>query len=278
MAEPPTPSRQLRDRGLAPRKRLGQNFLHDRVYLQRIVAAAQLESTDQVLEVGAGTGVLTAEIAPRVERLIAIELDDQLVRLLRDTYAGDPHVQIWHGNALEFDPCQHFDRTYKLVGNIPYYITGQILRHYLEAACPPSLLILLVQREVAERMTAAPGQLSLLGVSVQAYGQPRIVSRVPAGAFYPPPKVESAIVRIQPHPTPAFGSNPVPFFTVARAGFGTKRKQLANSLAHGLSISTMQARELLQMAGIEPSLRAEALTVADWARVADLWARREPAS
>jgi 16S rRNA (adenine1518-N6/adenine1519-N6)-dimethyltransferase len=260
----------LRRHGLSPRKRLGQNFLRDRKYLHTITEAADLRPGDRVLEIGAGTGILTRALAGSDAEVLAVELDDNLYDMLTREYAAVPNVRILHANALDIDPCEHFDGPYKLIGNIPYYITGPILRHFLEARCPPSSLVLMVQREVAQRMTAAPGDLSLLGVSVQFYTEPKIVARVPSGAFYPPPKVESAIIRLVPHPQVPLDLRDA-LFTVARAGFGTRRKQLANALSHGLQIHRETALELLAEAEITPTRRAETLTLPEWQRLASVW-------
>lgn len=272
-AEPSeTPAHTLRRHGLKPRKKLGQNFLRDRGFLGRIVEAANLGPDDEVLEIGAGTGILTRAVLARVRRVVAVELDDALYDLLRQDFGALPNAELWHGNALDFDPCAHFAGPYKLLGNIPYYVTGPILRHYLEAQCPPALMIVMVQREVAERITAKAGNLSLLGVSVQYYAHPEIVTRVPAGAFFPRPKVDSAIVRLVPHRTGASPETSAPFFAVARAGFGTRRKTLSNALALGLSLPREQAHELLARAGIAAQRRAETLTLAEWEALADAWA------
>jgi 16S rRNA (adenine1518-N6/adenine1519-N6)-dimethyltransferase len=271
---PPAPSRALRDRGLRPRKRLGQNFLQDRRYLKRILEAAEVGPEDAVLEIGAGTGVLTRELAREAGRVVAIELDERLYQMLEDQVGTEEKVRMWHGDALRFDPCDYFDGPYKVVGNIPYYITGPILRHFLEAECRPEEIVLMVQREVAERMVAEPGELSLLGVSVQYYAQPRIVTRVPAGAFYPRPKVESAIVHLRPHPEAGGGTAAERFFQVARAGFGTRRKTLLNSLGLGLGMDRTTTRDLLTGAGIDENRRAETLTIDEWKQLAACLATR----
>lgn len=260
----------LRRHGLHPRKRLGQNFLRDRRYLRTIAEAADLQPEDRVLEIGAGTGVLTRALADSGAEVLAVELDDALYELLTREYAEVSNVRILHANALDIDACEHFNGPYKLIGNIPYYITGPILRHFLEALCPPSTFVLMVQREVALRMIAAPGDLSLLGVSVQFYAQPKIVARVPAGAFYPRPKVESAIIRLIPHATVPLDLRNA-LFTVARAGFGTRRKQLANALSLGLGIDREAALSLLADAGITSTRRAETLSISEWERLAAVW-------
>src|SRR5919199_4060899 len=169
----------LRRHGLAPRKRLGQNFLRDRSYLDRIVAAAEIEPNDVVLELGAGTGVLTRALLRDAGRVVAVELDDSLAAVLAGDLGHFEQLRVWHGNALAFDPCVEMPERYKVVGNIPYYVTGPLIRHFLETQCRPCVIVFMVQREVAERIVAKPGQLSLLGVSVQYYAEARIVTRVP---------------------------------------------------------------------------------------------------
>ena len=272
---PVYPRRDLAARGLRPRKRLGQNFLRDGTVLAKIIDAARLVPSDEVLEVGAGTGVLTDALASNVHRLVAVELDDALYELLRERYAGRPDVAVLHLNALDLDSCAYFPGAYKLIANIPYYITGPLLRHFLEAACPPALLVLMVQRDVAERMAATPGTLSLLGVSVQRYADVEIISRVGRGAFFPAPKVESAIVRLTPRHLEEDEGERKAFFTVARAGFGVRRKQLVNALQNGLGISREESADLLRVAEIESVRRAETVTVPEWERLARAWRGRE---
>lgn len=261
----------LRQHGLKPRKNLGQNFLRDRSYLERILAAGEIGSGDTVLEIGAGTGVLTHALAAQARRVVAVELDDSLVTLLSAEFESVRNVEIWHGSALDFDPCCHLAEGYKLVGNIPYYITGPIIRRYLEALCTPRCLVLMVQREVAERIVAPPGSLSLLGVSVQFYASAEIVTRVPSRAFFPRPKVDSAILRLSPHPSTTAGPLRDAFFAVARAGFGMRRKQLVNSLSSGLSLSRDAGQDLLARAGIDEKRRAETLSIAEWTELARYW-------
>ena len=154
-----------------------------------------------------------------------------------------------------------------MVANIPYYITGLLLRHFLESDRPPRLMVLMVQRDVAERIVAKPGDLSLLGVSVQYYARPEIIARVPAGAFYPRPRVESAVLRLSPFGEPPAESERADFFAVARAGFGVRRKQLVNALQNGLSVSRAQAVALLQDSSVTLSRRAETLTIEEWRRL-----------
>ncbi len=260
----------LRARGLHPRKGLGQNFLTDPVALERIVAAADLTPNDLVVEVGAGAGTLTRPLAEQAGRVLALELDGQLVELLREQFSGVPNVEILHADVLRFSSPELTHRGYKVVGNLPYYITSAVLRHFLETAPQPRLIVVTVQREVAERIVAEPGKMSILAVSVQFYGRPSIVARIPAGAFYPVPKVDSAVVRIDVGERPAVdlqGVDEANFFRVVRAGFSQKRKMLRNSLSAGLGCAPAEVAESLGQVGVDPGRRAETLGLQEWGRV-----------
>jgi 16S rRNA (adenine1518-N6/adenine1519-N6)-dimethyltransferase len=254
---------------MRPNKAFGQNFLVDRAVLRQIVEAAETEQTDQVLEVGAGTGVLTRELARLARRVVAVELEQDMLTLLAKTTRDFANVEIIERNLLYLDPQEVFaHERYKLVANLPYYITAPTFRHFLESANPPRLLVVMVQYEVAQRIVAAPGDLSLLGVSVQFYGQPRIITRVPARAFYPAPKVDSAILRVDIHgQAPLTPGERDGFFRVVQAGFSERRKQVHNSLAHGLHRKDEEIRKWLAAAGIEANRRAETLSIEEWLRL-----------
>ncbi len=257
-----------------PRKRLGQHFLHDPHHLARIADAADLSPTDVVLEIGPGTGTLTEELLRRGATVVAVELDDRLVAHLQEKFAHTPRFHLVHGDILDLAPDEVVTRAlgqqspYKVVANLPYYITSAIMRHLLESERPPTLVVVTVQEEVGQRMCASPPRMNLLAVSVQFYGHPRIVHRIPRGAFYPVPKVNSVVVRIDVYHKPAVD---VPdretFFRMVKAGFGQRRKQLVNALAAGLGISKERARHLLQTAHIAPQRRAETLSLEEWARL-----------
>lgn len=267
----------VRRYGIDPKRSLGQNFLVDASHLDRIVAAADLTAADVVLEIGPGLGTLTRRLAAQAGQVVAIELDDRLIEWLRADFAAQPHVHIVHSDVLDTDPPALLAANlpsgalaagYKVVANLPYYITSLALRHILEASPAPTLAVVMVQKEVAERICAKPGDLSLLAVSVQFYAVPRIVQRVPAGAFYPAPKVDSAVLRLDVRPQPAVTGVPVDeFFRVARAGFGQKRKQLANSLSAGLELPKGVVQDALTRAAIDPTRRAETLTLDEWGRL-----------
>jgi 16S rRNA (adenine1518-N6/adenine1519-N6)-dimethyltransferase len=261
----------LREFGVRANKSLGQNWLVDESALARIAAAAQLTLHDTVLEIGPGLGSLTRHLAAAAGRIVAVELDATLIPPLRHSLADYTNVTLVQGDILEVDPSELIgrDTTYKVVANPPYYITSAVIRHLLEANARPSLIVLTVQLQVAQRITAPAGKLSLLAVSVQFYGRPTLVTRIKAGSFYPTPKVDSAVVRIEPYRHPAVEvTDRDQFFAVVKAGFSQKRKQLHNALAAGLAQSQAQVAAALERAGVDASRRAETLTLDEWASVA----------
>lgn len=306
----------LRHYGIQPAKGLGQNFLVDRSALERIVAVADVTSSDIVLEVGAGLGNLTVLLAKHAHKVIAVELDRRFIPILQTALAGYENVQIIQGDILELDilsilsgvhtprepefgrrtePMERggpvegntgfiirspesarwsIEPRYLIVANIPYYITSALIRHLLEASICPRHMVITVQREVAERICASPGQprqqspkgeMSLLALSVQVYGRPEIAFTIPPGAFHPRPKVDSAVVRIDVFQQPAIPAELLDvFFKLAKAGFGQKRKMLRNALSHGLGLNSERVMEILIKAGIDPKRRAETLSLAEW--------------
>ena len=295
----------IRAQGLDPKKSLGQNFLLDEAALRAVVDAAELTADDTVLEIGPGLGMLTQGLAARVARVVAVELDDRLISVLRAAFVTREHVTIVHGDILALDPAvlvgptvgasaadladsadaassshlsaQAVDSSrvdngrvgdYKVVANLPYYITSPVLRHLLEASTPPKTIVVMVQKEVAERICAAPGALSILAVSVQFYAQPEIIRTVPAAAFYPQPKVDSAVLRLALRPQPAVTDiAPARFFGVVRAGFSQKRKQLLNSLSGGLGLAKPDVEAALVAAAVDPTRRAQTVTLDEWGRI-----------
>ncbi len=259
-----------------PKKQLGQHFLSDRNILEAIAEAAHVGPDDVVIEVGPGTGTLTEVLAERAQRIIAVELDAELVGPLR--YRMPPNVEVRQADARQIDIESLLGGcgAYKLLGNLPYYAAMPILRHLLEGACKPSVAVVLLQREVAKEMCASPGAMSLLSVGVQLYGKPRVVRLVRPGSFNPPPKVTSAVVAIDVYERPAHGVEDEPaFFKVVRAGFSAPRKQLRNSLSGGLSLSSSKAERMLSEVGIDPARRAETLSLGEWAALYRTWRGRE---
>lgn len=258
------PKEILKQYHLEPKKSLGQNFLFDENVLWRIVAAAEVGPTDHVLEIGPGLGALTGLLAETAAAVTAVELDDRLLPILRDELASFRNVRLIHGDILAHDPAALFNGPYKVVANVPYYITGAILRHLLSAAHKPTMMVLTVQKEVAERVTAVPPHMSLLAVSVQFYGSITQTATLRAGAFWPRPDVDSAVIRLDLRqnspPDPAFEAN---FFRIVRAGFSQKRKQLHKNLRQ-LGLNKTEIDTILAQAHIDGTRRAETLTVTEW--------------
>mgnify|MGYP000159187961 CR=1 FL=1 len=273
--------RLLKQYGLRAKKGLGQHFLINSGILKHIIEAAELSSSDIVLEVGPGLGVLTRELVKSAGWVIAVELDSHMAEILKNLFADLPNLSIINRDILEIDPFDLINgekarfpaelqskQEYKVVANLPYYITGPVLRHFCEAKFKPGLMVIMVQKEVAQSIVAQPGEMSILAVSVQFYGHPRIVGYVPAGNFYPAPKVDSAILKITLSPQPV-----VPvisekgFFRIVRAGFSSARKQIVNPLARGLELPKQEVLSLLEKAGISPQKRAEDLSLEEWARL-----------
>jgi 16S rRNA (adenine1518-N6/adenine1519-N6)-dimethyltransferase len=264
--------------GFKPRKRLGQHFLIDEAVLECILSAGELSPGDIVVEIGPGLGILTEGLAKRGARVIAVELDSKLISLLRKRLASFPDVEIIHADILKVTPRQllqnhlpasELGRGYKVIANLPYYITSPILSHFLEARPQPSEVVVMVQKEVGEAIAAAPGKMRLLSVKAQFYSQPAIISYVPAASFYPPPKVDSVILRLDVYSRPPIEvSDVASFFDIVMHGFSAPRKQLRNSLAHSLEMPPSQVASLLEKAGIEAKRRAETLSLEEWR---ELW-------
>ena len=259
----------LKQYGLRADKRLGQNFLQDPYVLQKIGNLAEIRPTDTVLEIGPGLGSLTRYLSAAAQKVIAIELDDRLFPALEAVVAPYRNIQIVHGDVLDIEPGELIQqKDYLVVANIPYYITSAVIRHLLESDPKPRRIVLTIQKEVAERICAKAGDMSLLALSVQVYGRPKIVAQIPAGAFYPAPKVDSSVLVTDIYPIPRVSIDRLEiFFQLTKAGFSQKRKKLRNSLSAGMRLSTVETEKLLWAVDIDPQRRAETLSLEEWGKL-----------
>ncbi len=247
-----------------PKKSLGQHWLHDDTALEAMIEAAEVQPGDMVLEVGPGLGTLTEKLLAAEATVRAVEFDQQLIPKLQKKFAHHPQFSLEQADILQFD-LESLPPGYKVVANIPYYLTSNLLRRLCEASNPFSKAALLVQKEVAERVCAAPGAMSILSVSVQFYCEVSLGAVVPAELFTPPPQVDSQILVLHRRPQPLFTDvDTERFFQLVKAGFSERRKKLRSSLSGGLALSKTEVEELLRRAGISPDRRAQELTLQDW--------------
>ncbi|MFH1207190.1 MAG: 16S rRNA (adenine(1518)-N(6)/adenine(1519)-N(6))-dimethyltransferase RsmA [Patescibacteria group bacterium] len=264
-----------------PDKRSGQNFLIDEAVLHAVAEAADLSSEDIILEIGPGFGVLTTELAKHAKQVAAVEMDQRLIPALKKIARAHNNIFIHEGDIFKAWPrmAREFpDQKYKLISNLPYNITSLVLRLFLEQRPRPSCMVVMVQQEVAERVTAKPGGFSLLTLAVQLYGEPNIVAPVNRKCFWPEPDVDSAILKIDHIGEDAdgvlkkLGPDGLPkLWQIAKIGFSARRKQLHNNIASGLRLPDQKVREILENNGLNPRARAQELSVVDWVGLARIF-------
>jgi 16S rRNA (adenine1518-N6/adenine1519-N6)-dimethyltransferase len=261
------------------KKNLGQNFLRDMGIVEEILRVAEIGEDDRILEIGPGDGALTAHLLSRAGRVSAIELDAELIPRLSDRFKESGNLSLLEGNVLELDVSQYLsesgfeDGKYKVVANIPYYITAPIIRMLLSLSIRPERIVLMVQEEVAERLAASPGKMSILSVMAQYYADVRKEIFVPKTAFYPVPKVDSMIVKLVPKRT-FDREEDRKLFRVVRAGFAARRKTLSNNISSSFHIPRDEVEAIFSEIGLDPMIRAQELHVGDWERLAALIAAR----
>jgi len=256
---------------MKPKKSLGQNFLKDRSILEKTIKAADIKADDLVIEIGPGTGILTKKLIKHSKKVIAIEKDDNLANQLDFYFRGNDRIEIIHGDILKINLPELIEQkeffNYKVIANIPYYITSPIIQLFLETKYLPKEMILMVQKEVAQRICEKPGNMSILAVSVQYYTRPELLFYVPKTVFWPIPEVDSAVIKIsnlKPQTSKIESRN---FFRIVKAGFCSKRKTLLNNLSNSFHLDKKIAEEKIKKAGIDPELRAQELSVADWKKL-----------
>jgi 16S rRNA (adenine1518-N6/adenine1519-N6)-dimethyltransferase len=252
---------------MKPKKKLGQHWLHDQASLSAMADLAQVGAKDFVLEVGPGLGTLTEVLLQRGANVVAVEYDQELYELIKKELKNAEQLEVVHQDILRFDLAQ-LPPGYKVVANIPYYLTSKLVRVLSESDNPPQSVTLLIQKEVAERLAAGPGEMSLLSVTAQMYFESRLGPVVPAGLFTPPPKVDSQIIHLNRRQQPLFGSaDSKSLFRLVKAGFSNRRKTLLNSLSGGLQLPKEETKALLEKADINPQNRAQDLSLEDWLRL-----------
>ena len=258
-----------------PSKKLGQNFLIDKNIIKKFIEACDLKTQDVVLEVGPGTGILTQEIAKRAKKVIAVEKDPKMTEILSETLKDFQNINIIQEDIRKTDlnPYASSSKSYKVVGNLPFYLTAPLIRKFLELKNPPQEMILIIQKEVGQRIVAQPPDMNFLAVSVQVYAQPKIIKYISKNSFWPQPDVEGVIIKINPYQSQIKTSSQFQqqFFKIVKAGFSQPRKQLVNNFSKKLNLSTTKNKEevknwLLEN-NIQPSQRAETLSIKDWLKL-----------
>lgn len=246
-----------------PKKSLGQHWLHDRFVLEHIADCADINENDTVLEIGPGLGTLTSELLRRAKKVVAVEFDAELARKLPGQFPGK-NLEVINHDILTFDLTQ-LPPGYKVVANVPYYITSKIVHLLMTSSNKPANAVLLVQKEVAQRIAAPAGDMSILAISAQLFAEARLGDIVPAELFTPPPKVDSQVIILETRAAPLISpEEEKKFFRIVKAGFSAKRKKLRSSLSGGLGISKQEVEQLLKTAAISPDSRAEDLTLDQW--------------
>lgn len=257
--------------------KLGQNFLKDNSVIGKIIAAANLRPDDFVIEIGPGKGILTEKLAEKAGKVSAIEIDRNLVEFLRNKFKDKKNIEIINADILKINLPELLGNQmsqYKIVANIPYYITSPIIRLFLEQKLQPEKMILMIQKEVAERIVAKPGEMSILAVAVQHYADSKILFDVPKTAFEPAPKVDSAVIEITPQKI-FDKEKDARFFRIVRAGFSGKRKTLLNNFSASFHLDKKEAEEKLKTAGINPTVRAQELSLEDWKNLTKIFSNSE---
>lgn len=254
-----------------PIKHLGQNFLIDKTVISKLINGAKVLRADVVLEIGPGMGVLTQEIAKRAGKVIAVEKDPRMCELLKERLRDFDNIEIIQGDILKLKKnyeLRIMNHEYKIIANLPFYITSPVIRKFLEAKDPPQEMTLIIQKEVAQRICAKPPKMSILAVSVQFYAKVKILSYISKKSFYPQPKVDSAIIQIKPEKKYKVDTDK--FFQIVKAGFSQPRKQIANNLSKQLKLDKKKLNSLLLDKGVKPTQRAETLSIKDWINLSSL--------
>lgn len=256
-------------------QKLGQHFLIDRIILSKIIEAADISEKDIVLEVGPGVGILTEELLKKSGNVVAVEKDERLIPYLKELFKDKKNFHLYTDDILKFNVGKYVKSPYKLVANIPYYLTSKLIRTFLEKEEKPQSMILMIQREVAERIISKSPRANILSISVQFYGTTKIIDFVPQKSFYPQPKVESAIIKIDNIVDDKYRVDSKTFFRIVKIGFSSPRKKLLNNLANGLKIPKHSIEKMLLDLGLDKNVRAEVLEISDWVNLCETLRRHD---
>ena len=266
----------LKEYAIRPSRGLGQNFLIDKTAVRGVVTAADLKPEDLVLEVGPGLGVLTQELAKTVKMVIAVEKDPKMVAILKETLKNYKNIEIIREDILKFQITNYklqinpkYQITnYKVVASLPFYLAASVIRKFLEFKNPPESMTLIIQKEVAQRVAARPPKMNLLAVSVQFYAEPKIINYISKKSFWPQPKVDGAIIKIQTSKSKSQNIDKGLFFKIVKAGFSQPRKLLINNLSKKLKVDKIKVKAWLWKSNIQSSQRAETLNIENWISLA----------
>jgi len=255
-----------------PKKQLGQNFLADKKVLKKIIDKSEITEDDIVLEIGPGQGALTNELLKVARKVIAVEKDKRLFEYLKKKFEGAKNLELVNEDILEYLKILDIKDIgcYKIIGNIPYYLTSHLIRKIFELENKPTEIILMVQKEVAERMVAKAGEMSLLAISVQLFSEPEILFDVSRNSFWPKPKVDSAVIRLKVYKVIKYDIDEDEFFEIVKTGFSSKRKLLVNNLSDKLKIPKEKIYNVFKEIGLDKKGRAQDLSINEWVRILKL--------
>jgi 16S rRNA (adenine1518-N6/adenine1519-N6)-dimethyltransferase len=251
---------------LKPVHHRGQNFLIQNKILDKIIGVARLKKDDVVLEVGPGLGFLTEKLLPRVKKVVAVELDKNLIKILEEEFKEIKNLEVRSGNILKFSAEELKLKKYKVVANLPYNITSKFIRNFLEEDIKPEEMVLMIQREVAQRIVAKPGQMSMLSLSCQFYADCKVEFLVGKGNFLPAPKVDSAVIKLKIKKE-IDGVDDRKLFKIAKIGFSSKRKKLLGNLSKGLKLDKSELTDIFKKIEINSNTRAQELKIQDWIKL-----------
>jgi len=248
---------------IKPLRRRGQNFLTNDFVIKKVLEAADLNKKDNVLEIGPGLGALTKELAEKTKKVVAIEIDRQLVRVLINELKDFKNIKVVQEDIRKIKPLDYGLKNYKIVSNLPFNITGLVFKQFLAGLNKPEIIVVILQKEVGERIIAQPPRMSKLSVMIQFYGQAEIVSNIKKDNFWPKPNVDSVILKIKPFSSPLF-KDEFMFFQIVRAGFSSPRKYLLNNLEKSAMISKEKGKKIFEQINLDKKIRAQALSVEEW--------------